>query len=117
MTKAKLHLDADCSNKQLWKALIDLGHDVTRTPQPDLPLDATDDEQLHWATGRGRILFTYNIADFIILTETSPNHAGILLASQSTYTITSQVRMLDRALCETEAEDWLGLVRWLSDWR
>jgi hypothetical protein len=25
--------------------------------------------------------------------------------------------LLDHALTETEAEDWVGQVRWLSDWK
>jgi hypothetical protein len=40
--------------------LLKRGHDVTRTPQPGLPLDADDDLQLFWATVQGRIIFTYN---------------------------------------------------------
>lgn len=27
------------------------------------------------------------------------------------------IHALDRVLRETEAEDWLGITRWLNDWR
>lgn len=35
-----LHLDADASSKSLHKALLELGHDGTRTPTEWMPLDA-----------------------------------------------------------------------------
>lgn len=53
MAKPKLHLDADASRKALCDALTKLGHDVTRTPQENLPLDADDDYQLLWASAQG----------------------------------------------------------------
>jgi hypothetical protein len=42
MAKLRLHLDADASSKQLHNALVVRGHDVTRTPNPWMPLDASD---------------------------------------------------------------------------
>ena len=56
MSKPKLHLDADASQKALLQALLKRGHDVTRTPRPGLPKDAEDDLQLLWATAQGRII-------------------------------------------------------------
>jgi hypothetical protein len=46
MARPRLHLDADASRKDLHKALIAKDHDVTRTPGPGLPLDASDEVQL-----------------------------------------------------------------------
>ena len=116
MPKPKLHLDADTSQKALLEALLRLGHDVTRTPQIGLPLDASDDYQLLWATSQGRIIFTHNIRDFIGKTNRYPNHSGILLAHRSSYALADLIRCLDRALNTTSAEEWIGQVRWLSDW-
>ena len=116
MSRPKLHLDADTSSKALCKALLALGHDVTRTPQAGLPLDSSDEEQLHWASQQGRVIFTYNIRDFIQNTVLFPNHSGVLLAKQG-YPLAQLIARLDRALSETAAEDWLGQVRWLSDWK
>jgi hypothetical protein len=53
VTKPRLHLDADTSNAALAKALSQHGHDVTRTPNEWMPLDAPDIEQLLGATARG----------------------------------------------------------------
>ncbi|MBR8832658.1 MAG: hypothetical protein DSM106950_01085 [Stigonema ocellatum SAG 48.90 = DSM 106950] len=45
MVKLKLHLDADTSIKALHLALVSKGHDVTRTPNDWMPLDASDETQ------------------------------------------------------------------------
>jgi len=116
MPRPKLHLDADASQKSLCEALLKRGHDVTRTPQPGLPRNADDDYQLLWATAQGRIIFTHNIRDFIHKTDGYPNHAGIILAHRSSYNLSDLIRLLDRALTLTEADEWIGQVRWLSDW-
>lgn len=116
MPKPKLHLDADASQKALQRQLLQRGHDVTRTPQPGLPLDAGDVFQLLWASAQGRIIFTHNIRDFINMTERFPNHSGILLCHRRSRNLADVIRLLDRALTDTTAEEWAGRVRWLSDW-
>lgn len=115
--KLHLHLDADTSSKRLYKALLDLGHDVTRTPTDWMPLDASDVEQLLGASAQGRAIFTYNIRDFVVLGETYPNHAGIILAHQRSFGLNETIQALDRVLKETKAEDWTGQTRGLNDWR
>jgi hypothetical protein len=61
------HLDVDASSKALHTALLERGHDVTRTPAEWMPIDASDEGQLLGATAQGRAIFTYNIRDFIVL--------------------------------------------------
>jgi hypothetical protein len=116
MTKPRLHLDADASIKALQKALLDRGHDVTRTPTEWMLLDADDRTRLLGATAQGRILFTFNIPDFLALAKTYPEHHGLLLAAQNRWTLRELVHALDRVLSETEAGEWAGQVRWLNDW-
>lgn len=116
MSKTKLHLDADTSSKALWNALLDHGHDVTRTPTDWMQRDATDIEQLLGATAQGRCIFTFNIRDFQVISRQYSNHAGIILAAQSSWRLNKLIAALDRLLTETEAEDWIGQVRWLNDW-
>ena len=53
MAKPRLHLDADISQKALQAALIARGHDVTRTPNEWMPLDASDETQLLAASHAG----------------------------------------------------------------
>ncbi len=112
----KLHLDADTSRKTLLKTLVERGHDVTRTPNDWMPLDAADEDQLHGATQQGRIIFSFNIGDFMILAAQYPNPAGKILAQQRDWPISTQIKALDRLLTETTAVSWRGQVRWLNDW-
>lgn len=113
----RLHLDVDTSSKALHHALLERGHDVTRTPTEWMPLDASDEGQLLGATAQGRALFTYNIRDFIVLGERYPHHAGIILAFQRSMSLGEIIDALDRVLCETSADEWIGQTRWLNGWR
>ncbi len=117
MSRPKLHLDADASHKSLRAALRARGHDVTRTPNEWMPPDATDERQLLGATAHGRCLFTFNVRDFVVLAKQYPEHGGIILAAQASWTLAALIAILDRALSETEAEMWVGQVHWLNDWR
>lgn len=117
VAKPKLHLDADTSIKALHKALIDRGHDVTRTPTAWISRDASDESQLLGATAQGRCLFSFNIRDFMVLAKRFPQHRGIILAAQKSWTLAELIHSLDRALSETQAAQWEGQVRWLNEWR
>lgn len=114
MAKPRLHLDADTSKKTLHRELVRRGHDVTRTPNEWMALNAEDTAQLLGATAQGRIIFTFNVRDFIALARRYPRHAGIALSAQKP--MPELLAALDRMLCETEAEAWIGRVRWLNDW-
>jgi Domain of unknown function (DUF5615) len=83
MSKLRLHLDADVSFKALHKALLDKGHDVSRTPNDWMALDAIDENQLLGAIAQQRCILTFNIRDFIVLAKTYPQHCGIILAAQN----------------------------------
>lgn len=125
MPELRLHLDADASSKALHEALVERGHDVTRTPTDWMERDASDERQLLGATAHGRCIFTFNVRDFVALTKQYPRHGGIILAAQSSWTLSELIAALDRLLSETEvdsstplrASDWSGQVRWLSEWR
>lgn len=117
MPEPRLHLDADASIKALQATLVARGHDVTRTPNEWLVRDASDETQLLQATAQGRCIFTFNVRDFVVLARHYPRHGGIILAAQASWTLSDLIAALDRLLSETEAEDWIGQVRWLNDWR
>jgi len=117
MAKLKLHLDADTSNKALSSALILKGHDVTRTPSDWMPFDASDEMQLFRSTARDRSIFTFNVRDFLVLAQQYPQHGGIVLAAQSSWSLPELIAALDKLLSEAEATDWRGQVRWLNQWR
>ena len=117
MSRPRLHLDADASNKTLQRALVARGHDVTRTPNEWMLLDASDETQLLSATAQGRCVFTFNVQDFTALAHRYPQHRGILLAAQTSWSLSGLIDALDRMLSETQAEDWVGQVRWLNQFR
>jgi len=117
MAKPRLHLDADASRKDLYTALVSMGHDVTRTPASGLALDASNEIQLLWASAHDRVLFTFNIGDFQQLARRIPEHHGILLASQQSFKLKELITLLNHVLLVTDSEEWVGQVRWLSDWR
>ena len=115
MARPRLHLDADASIKAVYHALRERGHEVTRTPNDWISFDADDKAQLLGATAQGRMLFTFNIRDFLVLAKRYSTHHGIILAVQTRWTISDLIESLDRVLTQTEDADWLGTVRWLND--
>lgn len=117
MPEPRLHLDADTSIRSLHRALIVRGHDVTRTPNDWISRDSSDEAQLLGATTQGRCIFTHNIRHFVPLAHQYPEHGGIVLAAQESLSLSELIAALDRMLTETDAADWPGQVRWLSNWR
>jgi hypothetical protein len=117
VARPRLHLDADTSIKALQRALLERGYDVTRTPNEWIVADASDEAQLLRATAQGRCILTFYVRDFSILAERYPHHGGIILASQTSWTVSALIAALDRLLSATDADDWPGQVRWLNDWR
>ena len=117
MPSPRLHLDADVAIRALQEALAARGHDVTRTPNEWMAPDADDETQLLGATAQGRCIFTFNVRAFAVLAERHPRHAGIILAAQTSWTLPGLVQALDRLLSQTKAQEWIGQVRWLNDWR
>jgi hypothetical protein len=113
----RLHLDADTAAKALHRALLNKGHDVTRTPTPWMPFDASDEQQLLGATSQGRAIFTFNIRDFVGLAERYPDHRGIVLAAQRSWTLSQLVVALDLFLSERNMEEVAGQVLWLNTWK
>ncbi len=117
MPEVKLHLDADASRKALHRALTDRGHDVTRTPSDWMPQGADDETQLLRSTARGRVIFTFNVKDFLVLDRSHPDHRGILLAAQRSWPFAELLAALDRFLSAADAEEMAASVRWLNQWR
>ncbi len=116
-TQPSLHLDADISDRYLFRALIEKGHDVTRTPNEWIAGNASDELQLLEATRRGRIILSHNVADFFDLAKIHTNHAGIVVVPQIGWGLPQLIQAVDRMLTETSAEEWIGQVRWLNQWR
>ena len=82
-----------------------------------MALDASDEQQLLQATARGRCVLTFNIGDFTRLAQSHPAHAGIVLAQQKDWTLATLIAALDKLLTTTSAEERVGRVAWLNEWR
>ena len=117
MPDVKLHLDADTSARALQNALLARGHNVTRTPNEWISSDASDEKQLMGATAQGRVIFTFNIRDFMVLAQRYPQHHGIVLAAQRRWILSDLINSLDNLLSTTTSADWIGQIRWLNQWR
>ena len=90
MSEIRFHLDEDAEAHALIRALRSRGVDVATTAETGLT-EASDADQLLWATGQGRTLLTYNAADFCRLhgkfVETGRHHAGIVIIEQQRLSI------------------------------
>jgi hypothetical protein len=117
VSKLRLHLDADTSIKALHQALINQGQDVTRTPNDWMTADANDETQLQGATNQERCIFTFNIRDFVPLAQQMPNHCGIILAAQNSWTLSELIIALNCLLTELDPKAMVGQVRWLNEWK
>jgi hypothetical protein len=103
MPRPRLHLDADTSIKALHQTLEVRGYDITRTPTGWMPRDTSDEAQLLGAPAQGRVLFTFNVRNYIPLARRHPEHAGIVLAAQRSRDLSDLIAALDWLLSETDA--------------
>ena len=117
MPRPRLHLDADVSIRALHSTLLARGHDVTRSPNDWIAPDASDEIQFLSASAQGRCILTFSVRDFVALAGRYKGHSGIILAAQASWTLPELIAALDRLLSETDAQDWIGQVRWPNDWR
>lgn len=79
----RLFLDAHLSARRVARALRDVGHDV-RAADEERGLDGmTDENLLALAASEGRILVTFDVADFALIVrrwdEAGIHHAGCML--------------------------------------
>ncbi len=77
----RFHLDENC-HRGIAEALRRHGIDVSTTPEANL-LGAPDEEQLRFAVGTGRTLFTLD-KDFLKLAGQNTEHYGVIYCRQQT---------------------------------
>jgi predicted nuclease of predicted toxin-antitoxin system len=87
----RFHLDEHCPTA-LAEALRRHGVDVSTTPEAKL-LSTTDEDQLAFAIGAGRVLFTQD-ADFLALSTKGVCHPGIVYCHQQKYSLGDLLRLL-----------------------
>lgn len=119
MTTIRLYMDEDSMSRSLVRALRARGVDVT-TALDEGMIERDDVEHLEYATARGRVLYTFNVADFYRIhcdyLAQGKSHAGIILASQQRYSVGEQMRRLLKLVATKSAEEMKNNVEFLTAW-
>lgn len=119
MSRIRLYIDEDAIAQSFIDALRLREVDVVTVAEARM-LHKTDEEQLSWATEKGRVLFSFNIGDFYRLhterLQQGSSHAGIILSKQQRYGVGDQVRGVLRLISARSAEEMVGKVEFLSSW-
>jgi hypothetical protein len=94
--------------------------DVT-TAQEEEMINQPDALHLERATMLGRTLYSFNMGDYLALhtdcLTQGTHHAGIILATQQTYSVGEQMRRLLKIVSLKSAEAMQDQVEFLSAWR
>jgi hypothetical protein len=111
----KLYLDENVP-EAVAAALKLRGHDVLTTREADNK-GLSDPEQLAYAVSKKRILFTFNVPDFVKLhsefIKKGNSHSGIIVSKQ--HPVGTLVKA-EHLLSRVDAARAQNSIIWLSDW-
>ena len=114
-----LYFDEDSARHSLARELRVRGADVI-TPLEAGMMNKTDEEQLQWATGRHRTIYSFNRGDFYRIhtarVKKGQFHDGIILSRQD-LSVGEQMRRLLRLINTLTAEDMKNRIEFLSHWK
>lgn len=117
--RIRLYLDEDAMDEDLVYGLRLRGLDVMTAREAGM-IERNDKEHLDYATGQGRVLYSFNVSDYYRLhTEylsQERSHAGIILARQQRYSVGEQQRRLLKLVATRSAEEMRNRVEFLSAW-
>ena len=117
--RIRLYLDEDSMSRSLARELRARGLDITTTITEGM-LGQSDAMQLEYATGLGRVIYTYNVRDYYQLhTEyltQGKTHSGMILAHQRPYSIGEQIRRVLKLVAALSAEEMQNRAEYLSAW-
>jgi hypothetical protein len=117
--RIRLYFDEDAMDSDLVRALRVRGVEVITAFEVGL-IASLDEEHLSWAAGNGRVLYSFNVSDFMALhvyyLAAAKDHAGIVLAQQQRYSIGEQMRRLLRLVEMKPADAMRNTVEFLSAW-
>lgn len=114
-----LYIDEDAMDQDLVRALRARGVNVTTALEENM-IERSDQAHLDYATELGRVLYSFNVADFYRLHETyrsqGKSHAGIIAARQQHYSVGQQMRRLLKLTGTKSAEEMRNQVEFLTAW-
>ena len=115
----RLYFDEDTSDADLLKALQMRGVDAVAAVPSGMG-GCFDPDQLRWATGQNRVLYSFNRRDFCRIhnewMQAGQTHSGIILAVQQRYSVGEQMRRLLHLLNALSAEDMINRLEFLGAW-
>lgn len=117
MTPIRFFTDEDIYGS-VAPRLREFGFEAVSTPEADR-LGKADEAQLEWATQEGRVLLTFNVADFARLHDEwlshSRHHAGIIVSSQRP--IGDMLRRIFALSSSLGTEEMRDRLEFLSNWQ
>ena len=111
----RLYLDEDTIDKALVSALRARGLDMLTAHEADM-IERQDEDHLAFAAREGRVLYSFNVADYCRLQAQGRSHAGLILAQQQRYPVGDQMRRLLRLVAAKSAEEMRNHIEFLSAW-
>ena len=115
----RLYLDEDAMDSDLVRALRLRGVDALTALDLGLT-NSTDEEHLNWAVANGRVLYSFNVRDFMALHSeflaAGKKHSGIVLGQQQRFSVGEQMRRLVRLSQMKSAESMRNTIEFLSAW-
>jgi hypothetical protein len=119
VTSLRLYVDEDSMDDDFIAALRLRGIDV-RTASEDAMRGCLDIDQLRWSGEHGRVLYSFNVADFYALhtdfQQRGERHAGIILAQQRRHSIGDQLRGVLKLMAARTADEMVDQLVFLSAW-
>ena len=117
--RIRLYFDEDSMDRNLMLALRARGVDIVTALEVNM-IHREDREHLDFATREGRVLYSFNVGDFMRLhseyLQSGKHHAGIVLARQQHYSIGGVMRRLLELIATRSAEEMMDNVEFLSRW-
>jgi len=117
--RIRLYFDEDSMRRALVEALRKRGIDILTALEAGT-IEEPDGDQLEYATTRGRVIYSFNVADFCQIhgqwLTKRKSHAGIILARQRQYSVGEQMRRLLKLVSTMSADDMQNRLEFLSDW-
>ncbi|MFN8625578.1 MAG: DUF5615 family PIN-like protein [Candidatus Binatia bacterium] len=111
----RLYLDEDTMDTALLSALRARGLDVMTALEANM-IERPDEDHLAFAARKGRVLYSFNVADYYRLQAQGVSHAGLILAQQQRYTVGEQMRRLLGLAAAKSAAEMRDQVEFLSAW-
>jgi hypothetical protein len=119
MSQVRLYLDEDSMRRSLVFGLRARNVDVQTAAEAHM-INRPDEDHLTAASASGRVLFTYNAADYCALHQMWMNskntHAGIIVAPQQQYSVGEELRRIMRLFSRCAAEQMQNRLEFLSSW-